>query len=156
MLNKTVAAMLLAPLAVVTLASAAWADNRPIPGVDIIVQKDPGDGKLVRVQTNREGRFVVEGLTAGTYTVRIPAPVAARAIISTTRSNIKKPTSAMARGIEVVTIEAEMGQGPAEAVFMIGAARGSLSRGGAARETCASFRAPRRSRSTPRNWVSTT
>jgi len=129
MTNKLFA-MLLAPVAAVSLAGAAWAASDPIPGVDIIVRKNPG-GSSMRTQTGRDGRFVIEGLSQGTYTIRVAGSVdmprnAARAAINTSRSNIKRPNGVMVNGVEVVTIEAESGQGPAEAVFMIGAQRGRV------------------------------
>jgi hypothetical protein len=133
MLNKTVAAMLLAPLAMVSLPGAAWATDKPVHGVVIIVQPDhcpPGCG--IRTRTGRDGRFVIEGMTTGTYTISVAAsvdrmpPNVAHLAINTARSNINRLSSAMVGGVEVVSIEAESGQGQADAVIMIGAPRGRV------------------------------
>ena len=57
-------ALLLAQIAVVGTAVAI----DPIPGVDIIVKKNPG-GIMVRTQSDTSGRFQLGTLSEGRYSV---------------------------------------------------------------------------------------
>ena len=58
-------ALLLAQIAVVGTAALT---NEPIPGVDIIVKKNPG-GIMVRTQSDASGRFQLGTLSEGRYSV---------------------------------------------------------------------------------------
>lgn len=65
--------------ALVATATSAFAVNNPIPGIDIIVRKEPG-GSAMRVQTGRDGGFTFAKLTPGTYTLTLDGKSLAMAL----------------------------------------------------------------------------
>ncbi|MDP1748719.1 MAG: carboxypeptidase-like regulatory domain-containing protein [Reyranella sp.] len=52
-------------------ASGAFAAENPIPGIDIIVQKKPGDVVVARTTTDAKGEFTLKDLAPGKYTIEI-------------------------------------------------------------------------------------
>ena len=70
-------ALLLAQIAVV--GTAALIDE-PIPGVDIIVKKNPGSGIMVRTQSDTSGRFQLGTLSEGRYSVDFDSASLGKAI----------------------------------------------------------------------------
>lgn len=89
------------------LGGSASAINDPIPGVDIIVRKNPG-GKAVQAKTDKNGKFVFANLGAGTYLLSVKMPQTKA--ISTSRSNIKHPSRSMENGVEVVDVSIALGK----------------------------------------------
>ena len=69
-------ALLLAQIAVVGTAALT---NEPIPGVDIIVKKNPG-GIMVRTQSDASGRFQLGTLSEGRYSVDFDSASLGKAI----------------------------------------------------------------------------
>lgn len=63
-----------AAVSVAMLASPAMAINDPIPGVDIIVKKNPGGIALVEDVTDMRGGFTVRLKAAGRYTLSTACP----------------------------------------------------------------------------------
>lgn len=102
-----------ATIAFMFLSSVALAAINPIPGVDVIVKKNPG-GTAFTVKTDKNGRFTVSGLTPGEYDFiwNIQAKTS-RAPINTTRSNIKRPSISVANhasnGTQQVTLMIQAG-----------------------------------------------
>jgi hypothetical protein len=101
-------------LALGLFSATAWASTEPIPGVDVIVRKNPG-GNAITVTTDKTGTFTFAGLAAGNYTLSITLRQA-KAIISTTRSNIRHPNLRVVNGAEVATVDATLGSGDAAPV----------------------------------------
>lgn len=81
-------------------ASVAQATG-PIPGIDIIVQKKPGD-KTVSVPTGKDGVAVFEGLLAGEYDV-IVKPDRAPAFRTTVTVGTQKPLVMLSKAGSTVT-----------------------------------------------------
>lgn len=83
MTNRTIASLLvgaalsLAQIAAIGTAAlsvsttAANASNEPIPGVDIIVKKNPANNLAVHTETDRKGNFNLGHLAPGSYTIQI-------------------------------------------------------------------------------------
>lgn len=89
--------LLVAGVSAPWLMTVAYASNNPIPGIDVVVQKQPGGSDLVGVtgmstppvevrgatvfstRTNKDGRFQLKGLPAGTYTMMFSDEGAAKA-----------------------------------------------------------------------------
>ena len=78
-------AVIVTTLVLVLLTGSAFAVNNPIPGVDIIVRKNPGGIKAGSATTDDKGMYEIKNLEPGDYEVEFPGA------ISTSRSNIKKP-----------------------------------------------------------------
>lgn len=104
------------PLTLATLAAAlfcvsfstASATNKPIPGIDIVVLKEP-DGKAFKATTGMDGTFTIANLPAGTYVLSVnPASTGpAEAPVNTTRSNKKQSGEVKLAGDPAVTNAAE-------------------------------------------------
>ena len=90
-------ATIVAALVLVVLTSSAFATNDPIPGVDIIVRRNPGGIKVGMTKTDDKGTYKIEGLEPGNYEVEFPS------VINTSRSNI--------RHLGVVELDVELDQG---------------------------------------------
>jgi hypothetical protein len=60
-------------LAAVSMAVAlpVWAQTNPIPGIGIVVKKNPGGGSIANPPTGVDGNFEVKGLPMGLYDVLI-------------------------------------------------------------------------------------
>jgi hypothetical protein len=70
-------------------ATTALASNNPIPGIDVVVYKQPARTEF-KTTTDKEGRFVIPDLKAGTYLLSVgPEPDRAKAPIVTSHSNKK-------------------------------------------------------------------
>ncbi len=67
--NFVRAALACAALALST--TAATATNDPIPGVDIIVQKNPGGTIVIQTHTDSNGSLTLRGLAPGDYVIEI-------------------------------------------------------------------------------------
>ena len=89
-------------------ASSASAINNPIPGVDIIVRKNPGGVVVKQVTTGKKGEYLIENLAPGSYTLDVqPGP---KASINISRSNIKKPDRPPVKnGVETHVVDIEFG-----------------------------------------------
>ncbi len=106
--------------------SIASAGSKPIPGVDIIVQKKPG-GIAMHATTDNAGKFVFDNLDAGQYALSVkPKPPQTKAIVSTTRSNIKHQGMKVENGVQVVTASVQLGADAASAEIEITAAKGKI------------------------------
>lgn len=68
--------MAIAAVFIGLFASHAFAANTPIPGIDIVVRKQPG-GSALKATTDKEGRATFSKLEPGSYTVSIPDTSAA-------------------------------------------------------------------------------
>lgn len=88
-------------LACVTLAGAQ-ASNQPIPGIDVVIQKQPGGGAIVaRGSTDAKGEIVLKDLPAGAYKVVLtgkpldePAKIkGSTAIVAILALGVGKPAS---------------------------------------------------------------
>jgi len=106
------------------LAGIASATPNPIPGVDIIVKKNPG-GRVIHATTDKSGQFIFDNLPAGQYVLSVTPPQL-KAAISTTRSNIKRPSMSMERGVQVANVAVELGTGAATTEIEITAANGRI------------------------------
>lgn len=113
---KPIGYLLAAMVSASVLIAPVHASNNPIPGIDVVVNKKPSGGALAGVTgmtspstnnpnttvftttTNNEGRFQLRGLPAGTYTLVFSEQGAAKAAISTSRSNIHRPNAARVDG----------------------------------------------------------
>ena len=51
-------------------AQSAMASNKPIPGIDVIVKKNPG-GNAITATTDADGQIVLKGLEPGDYVIEI-------------------------------------------------------------------------------------
>lgn len=67
-MKKIAIAALTLSLALPQSIVPAFAQNKPVKGVDIIVKKNPGSSAH-RATTNREGRFRVVAKEAGSYSI---------------------------------------------------------------------------------------
>jgi hypothetical protein len=54
-------------------ASAATATNKPIPGIDVIVKKNPG-GNAITATTDENGQITLRNLAPGDYEIDIDGP----------------------------------------------------------------------------------
>jgi len=61
-LGLTMAASLIA-------TTSAFANNNPIPGVDIVVKRVPPRGSVIQTKTDAKGNFTIGTLTPGDYSV---------------------------------------------------------------------------------------
>jgi hypothetical protein len=108
--RTTLVAALLLALSV-TSASA----GRPVPGVDVIVKKNPGGLAVGTVTTDKDGKFEFAKLKPGKYLLDLDQPQTRDLV--TTRSNIKhRPRPGVAQqgdpaGVEVVEISIEFTAG---------------------------------------------
>jgi len=66
---RTFAALMGASVLVFTTAVTAQTQNNPIPGIDVVVKKQPTGTAMARGQTDAKGEIVLRDLPAGTYTV---------------------------------------------------------------------------------------
>ena len=71
MLFRPLAALLCAVVVVCAPLAQAYATIDPIPGIDIVVRKNPGGVIVARTQTNAKGTFVLKELAPGEYTVEL-------------------------------------------------------------------------------------
>jgi hypothetical protein len=116
----------------ILLPNNAFASNTPIPGIDIVVKKQPAGGAM-KTTTDKSGKFSFTKLEAGTYSVTIsPAPkgdaTAAKAIISTTRSQIIRPSALVVNGAEVHDLVVSLGTtAPAPVTIVLEKAGGTIS-----------------------------
>lgn len=110
-MNRTLPKALLLVSLTLVGAMSLLASNEPIPGVDIIVQKKPGGIAVANTKSDAQGKFVIDNLAAGSYSLIIGVPQA-KAIVSTTRSNIKHSSATVENGVqqESVSITFEQGQ----------------------------------------------
>jgi hypothetical protein len=90
------------------LGSSASATNEPIPGVDIIVKKNPG-GKAKKDTTGKDGKFVFANLEAGKYLLSVKMPQT-KTVVNTSHSNIRHPGRSMENGVEVVNVSNTLGR----------------------------------------------
>ena len=88
----------------VSIASAA----DPIPGIDIIVKRNPGGVVVKQVTTGKKGEYLIENLEPGSYTLDVqPGP---KTTTNTSRSNIKKPDRPPVKnGVETHVVDIEFG-----------------------------------------------
>ncbi|MEP7317067.1 MAG: carboxypeptidase-like regulatory domain-containing protein [Sphingomicrobium sp.] len=111
--------------------------NLPIPGVDIIVKRKPPRGEALTAVSDASGRFAFKDVAAGQYELSV-IPRQTRQVINTTRSNIKHPIASQQDGVEVVTVDAELGGRAVSTIITITADRavitGTVTRAEAARE----------------------
>ena len=79
-ITSLIAALCSLALAVVPV-SGAWASNDPIPGIDVIVRKEPDHRIVVQTTTDARGGFDVKELAPGRYTILLGSknPEAAKA-----------------------------------------------------------------------------
>lgn len=70
MLFRPVAALIGAVVLACVPMTGAFAINDPIPGIDIVVKKNPGD-IVVRTKTDAKGEFTIKDLPPGAYTIEI-------------------------------------------------------------------------------------
>ena len=70
MLFRPVAALIGAVVLACVPMTAAFAIGEPIPGIDIVVKKNPGP-IVVRTRTDAKGAFTIKDLPPGAYTIEI-------------------------------------------------------------------------------------
>jgi hypothetical protein len=80
MRNRMFAALLCGGVFLLAGMSSALAINNPIPGVDVIVKKDPGGATIMTVQTDGNGAVVLKGLAPGDYVIEIDGPSLVKAM----------------------------------------------------------------------------
>ena len=68
-------------LALIVSATPVLAANDPIPGVDIIVRKNPGNNLVVQTHTDATGKFTAS-LAPGRYTLELTGPGLSRGMIA--------------------------------------------------------------------------
>ena len=100
--------MALAAACIELLAGQSFAQTNPIPGIDIVVRKQPG-GSAITVVTDKEGRFAFTGLKAGTY--RLSATPSGRAK-GLKGSRLNRQQAAVTEGKGVIKVAVAFG--PAE------------------------------------------
>ena len=96
------------------LAGSSSAAEDPIPGVDVVVRKKPG-GKAMPTTSDSGGKFVFNNLSAGKYELSVTMPQT-RALINTSRSNIRHPNLRVVDGAEVADVAITLGTGQPEPV----------------------------------------
>ena len=136
----THAAAKVAVLAAVFLGlveGGALATNEPIPGIDIIVKKNPG-GIVTHATTDKAGKFSFNNLAVGTYELQVTVPQT-KSTTNTSRSNIKKPGRTVQNGSEVFDVAVTAGTGqPAPVTIVIakegGKITGAVTGGGETKE----------------------
>ena len=101
----------------------ALATNDPIPGVDIIVRRNPG-GVAIHATSDKSGNFTFDNLAPGKYTLSVAAPQTKQ--VSTTRSNIKHPNNEKVSGVQVATVAVELGTGAASIEIEITEKKGKI------------------------------
>jgi len=101
--------------AAVTLlfAPAGLPQNNPIPGIDVVVRKQPG-GSAIKATTDKEGRFVFAGLKEGTYVLSVSPPPAKNP--NTGRSNHLQAAVASGDGVVKVMVAFGPGKGGEEPI----------------------------------------
>jgi hypothetical protein len=67
MFIKSFCATLCAVAFVIACGSSAFATNNPIPGIDIIVQKDPQGNAVFKGTTDAKGEVTIKELPSGRY-----------------------------------------------------------------------------------------
>lgn len=87
--------------------ASAFTRGDPIPGLDVKLGKNPG-GIIATGKTGADGKFVFDNLAPGKYVVSFAQPQT-RAMVSTTRSNIKHQ-SLMLTGVQVLDLAVAIGQ----------------------------------------------
>jgi hypothetical protein len=116
----------------ILLPNNAFASNTPIPGIDVVIQKQPAGGAM-KTTTDKSGKFSFTKLEAGTYSVTIsPAPKGdaspAKAPVVLTRSNIKRPSALVVNGVEVHDLVVSLGTtAPAPVTIVLEKAGGTIS-----------------------------
>ena len=105
-----------------SLGLAQQKQNAPIPGIDVVVKKQPAGGAM-KTSTDKSGKFAFSKLEAGTYLVTITPgkadPSPAKAAISTTRSQIKRPNGLVVNGVEVIDLTVSLGTTAPEPVKVV-------------------------------------
>lgn len=97
--------------------AGASAAIEPIPGVDVIVKKDPG-GKAIKATTDKAGTFVFANLEAGKYVLTVTPPQT-KLLVNTTHSNIRHHGITMVKGVEVASVSVTLGAGAPEPVEIV-------------------------------------
>ena len=90
------------------MAGRASATHEPIPGIDIIVRKNPPGPLALHATTDKAGHFAFNNLGVGTYELEVVRRQM-KASISTSRTNIKHTLSTTASGGEVHSVLVELG-----------------------------------------------
>lgn len=111
-------------------ATTASALSDPIPGIDIIVRKNPGSLIVGMGTTGKDGKFAIENLEPGTYELDV-LPLA-KATFDSSRSIIRNQGSVVKDGVEKHQVNITFGTGkdtkPHTSVpFEIAAKRGTIS-----------------------------
>lgn len=120
-----------------TVTHAAASNQRsmedPIPGVDMKLGRNPG-GIMIHTKTDKDGNFVFENLAAGQYELTVNRPqtptttkgsTGQRARHEISKSCIRNMKS-VTNGVEVVTVDVELGAGRASAEIEITGANGKI------------------------------
>lgn len=97
---------LIAAIALVLSASRVSAED-PIPGVDVKLGRNPGGIVIQTVETDKKGHYVFDELGKDEYKITCELKVN-KAIVSTTRSNIKHKISVV-DDVEVHELNIEFG-----------------------------------------------
>ena len=77
---RALALALAVGLALAFSGSVAMATNEPIPGVDIIVKKNPGGSIVMHTRTGPTGQVQFKGLAPGDYVIEIDSNTLVKAI----------------------------------------------------------------------------
>lgn len=98
---------------ILALASAALLAGETIAGVGVKLGKNPGGSIVATGTTDKNGMVVFENVKIGKYLITVTPQ--ARAIVSTTRSNIKHSSEITASGVQEEIVSITMGPGAADA-----------------------------------------
>jgi hypothetical protein len=71
MFIKSLGAALCALAFVVACVPSAFASNQPIPGIDVVVKKQPAGGITLKATTDAKGEITIKELPAGRYTIEL-------------------------------------------------------------------------------------
>jgi hypothetical protein len=108
------------------VCAGAWAIENSMPGVDVIVKKNPGG--TLKVKTDSAGKFSFSNLEKGTYTLTVGKPAQPSKALGAPFKSTTTVTLRTVNGTEQANVAVKLGpDAPAPTEVVISVASGSIS-----------------------------